>query len=129
MRRLQHKSTLWPLRSTLSCCCCCRRPAPLAEVTQRDLEAVAQQAAGELVKRQSGGGGFWHNPFAREEERQLVRAAGWGGGVVQRLLFAELRLQGRSRSDGTSAMLCAPCKPLLCCSAPPVPFAPAPCTP
>lgn len=34
----------------------------------RDLEAVAQQAAQELLKK-SGGGGFW--PF-KEEERQLV---------------------------------------------------------
>ncbi|KAL4425473.1 hypothetical protein ABPG75_009489 [Micractinium tetrahymenae] len=38
------------------------------EVTQRDLEAVAQQAAEELLKKSSGGG-FW--PF-KEEERQLV---------------------------------------------------------
>ncbi|PSC76234.1 Pyruvate phosphate dikinase,PEP pyruvate-binding [Micractinium conductrix] len=38
------------------------------EVTVRDLEAVAQQAAQELLKK-SGGGGFW--PF-KEEERQLV---------------------------------------------------------
>lgn len=38
------------------------------EVTQRDLEAVAQQAAEELLKKSSSGG-FW--PF-KEEERQLV---------------------------------------------------------
>ncbi|PRW58962.1 Pyruvate phosphate dikinase,PEP pyruvate-binding [Chlorella sorokiniana] len=42
------------------------------EVTQRDLEAVAQQVADELLRKASGGGSFWHNPFAKEEERQLV---------------------------------------------------------
>lgn len=45
-------------------------------MTQRDLEAVAQQAAEELLKKSSSGG-FW--PF-KEEERQLVRAGpGLGG--------------------------------------------------
>jgi hypothetical protein len=39
-----------------------------AEVTQRDLEAVAEQAAQELVKKSGSSSGFW--PF--KEERQLV---------------------------------------------------------
>lgn len=40
-------------------------------MTQRDLEAVAQQAAEELLKQHTGNGGsFW--PFSKDEERQLV---------------------------------------------------------
>ena len=31
------------------------------------------QVADELLRKASGGGSFWHNPFAKEEERQLVR--------------------------------------------------------
>lgn len=48
--------------------------APPAELTLRDLEAVAKQAAEELTNQHSGssGGGFW--PFnGKNEERQLVR--------------------------------------------------------
>lgn len=59
------------------------RLLPHAEVTQRDLEAVAQQAADELLKRHTGGsGGFW--PFSgKDDERQLVRGyrGGWGQGA------------------------------------------------
>lgn len=48
-------------------------PCAPAEITQRDLEAVAQQAAEELMKKSGGGSqsGFW--PFTKDEERQLVR--------------------------------------------------------
>lgn len=33
------------------------------------------QVSDELLKKASGGSSFWHNPFAKDEERQLVRGA------------------------------------------------------
>jgi hypothetical protein len=48
--------------------CSCTDTDTDAEVTQRDLEAVAEQAAQELVKKSGSSSGFW--PF--KEERQLV---------------------------------------------------------
>ena len=65
-------SCFCPNADLLLCCVTTDAPAVhAAEVTQRDLEAVAEQAAQELVKKNGGTSGFW--PF--KEERQLVSPA------------------------------------------------------